>query len=389
MDTAYNQHSNPARRKNRSTTNLNHLSLAPLTSKLPIHDQDEIPEPATAPLRTPRSYLQGKSAPTTPGLLTRSPTGRSRSRGRSTRAALAAAAAAADQIPKSKSTTHLGAASRGHSRCHSGTGGSGTATPSTRRRHRDDGNGFPARDRNDSDWLLRTGVMISTETRESKGQAWLVSRASSTSLAARDDDDEEEGAAVNQEARRDTFGNAMGADEGDLVDSAQSSRFGSRTHSRGQVLTPGERRQLDDYFGSQGEFREEGSGIPGPDFVNLDERLEAIDRDTTEEDEAHVQKLVKRGPLGHGTWLGSMLPWSLWSVQERDEETDDPEDGAPSTEDGDEGSGFTLKRSQSTASCHLRDLTAIQEERPPPPGDGEDGWQDAAWLLSVASKVLL
>ena len=35
--------------------------------------------------------------------------------------------------------------------------------------------------------------------------------------------------------------------------------------------------------------------IAGPDFVNLDEKLEAISRDTDQDDEAAVRRLVRRG----------------------------------------------------------------------------------------------
>src|SRR5688572_11239217 len=92
MDVAYNQHSHAARRKNRSSTNLNHLSLAPLTSKLPLNEDNE---PDLDPVPLTPSYLQGKSAPVTPRLLSRSP-GRSTSR-----------AASTVRLPKSKSATHL------------------------------------------------------------------------------------------------------------------------------------------------------------------------------------------------------------------------------------------------------------------------------------------
>ncbi|KAG4216802.1 hypothetical protein PC116_g34717 [Phytophthora cactorum] len=34
-------------------------------------------------------------------------------------------------------------------------------------------------------------------------------------------------------------------------------------------------------------------------------------------------------------------------------------------------------------------MSNAQEERIPPPKSDEGGWRDAAWLLTVASKVLL
>src|SRR5436190_23256945 len=75
MDVAYNQHAQHARRNNRSNINLNHLSLAPLTSKLPLKDPEELPDEVPrlqSSYGRPRSYIEGKSAPTTPGILSRS-----------------------------------------------------------------------------------------------------------------------------------------------------------------------------------------------------------------------------------------------------------------------------------------------------------------------------
>ncbi|KAL2290161.1 hypothetical protein FJTKL_00646 [Diaporthe vaccinii] len=69
---AYNQHSSQGRRKNRSSTNLNHLSLAPLTTKLPINDTEIMFTELNIHTYS-TSYIQGKSAPTTPSLLSRSP----------------------------------------------------------------------------------------------------------------------------------------------------------------------------------------------------------------------------------------------------------------------------------------------------------------------------
>ncbi|CRK14258.1 hypothetical protein BN1708_017246, partial [Verticillium longisporum] len=174
MDEAYQQHSHHARRKNRSSTNLNHLTLAPLTTKLPL-DDDAYAEYPPPPHTT--SYLQGKSAPTTPGLLTRSPV-QSRSHSRQ---ASAAAAAGRTHLPKSKSASHLAFPldedALRRSKRSAREAASGTASPvHTRRRQKND---YPPQD-DSGDWLLRAGVALSSEAREYKGQTWLTSRASST-----------------------------------------------------------------------------------------------------------------------------------------------------------------------------------------------------------------
>ncbi|CRK20657.1 hypothetical protein BN1723_002625 [Verticillium longisporum] len=185
MDEAYQQHSHHARRKNRSSTNLNHLTLAPLTTKLPL-DDDAYAEYPPPPHTT--SYLQGKSAPTTPGLLTRSPV-QSRSHSRQ---ASAAAAAGRTHLPKSKSASHLAFPldedALRRSKRSAREAASGTASPvHTRRRQKND---YPPQD-DSGDWLLRAGVALSSEAREYKGQTWLTSRASSTSLAGGRDAEEE------------------------------------------------------------------------------------------------------------------------------------------------------------------------------------------------------
>jgi hypothetical protein len=168
--------------------------------------------------------------------------------------------------------------------------------------------------------------------------------------------------------------------------SPSASRFGSRSHSRvgsrTQVMTPLEYRATEGYFAQQVD-----ESVDGPDFVNLDARLEAIEQDTSQEDEAHVRRLVKRGNAGVGTWFGSVLGWGLFSVEENEEEEEEEEDC-----DGEDTECGTDDLSQERRKSSVRQFdgaATAAEERMPPPRPDEGGWQDAAWLLSVASKVLL
>ncbi|KAI0205481.1 hypothetical protein F4808DRAFT_455709 [Astrocystis sublimbata] len=364
MDAAYKQHASQARRKNRSSHNLNHLSLAPMTTKMPLTDSENLPELVASPLHYNSSYLQGKSAPTTPRLL-QSPS-QTRSNSPRRRASISDAAG---PLSKSKSTTHL------HVRKGS-RHAVGSLTPrQSRRRHGED-------QRADSDWMLRIGALISSETRESKGQAWLVSKASSTSLTGMRDPDEEayerERARERELAslRNSRRGSVAGIDEG-LV--SPGSRYGSRSHSRvgsrSRLKTPLERIAQDGYFSQ--ELMPEN--IPGPDFVGLDEKLEAFEMDTTKADEATVRRLVMRpGGGGVGAWM-----WSLFSVEENNEDSDAADDDMT---DGETES--QIPRSAST--IDFEGLSRLSEpELPPPKADEGSSWQDAAWLLSVASKVLL
>lgn len=410
MDAAYKQHSSAARRKNRSSTNLNHLSLAPLTSKMPLTDPDDLPD---AIHHYNSSYLQGKSAPTTPRLLSRSA---AHTRSNSPRRAVSSASSShpgtgdSVSLTKSKSASHLYQhPSKSGKR---GKSASGTVTPGGPMRRRKTGfvedladNGNRAIDRTDSDWLLRASALIGNETREFKGQSWLVSRASNTSLTGvRDTEEEmyerelarERELASRQGSRRGSF--TLPPLDEDLV--SPGSRYGSRSHSRigsrtaqaktplrTPLRTPHHERHGDsssEYFnqnfaaGSTDEF-----GV-GPDFVGLDEKLEAaMHRETEELDEETVRRLVKRDSGAKASWMGNLIGWSLFSVEENEEESSEEEDDDLS--DGE--SERVLGRSASGRSLDQGSLdkgTGI-----PPPKADEGGWQDAAWLLSVASKVLL
>ncbi|EMT62449.1 hypothetical protein FOC4_g10006065 [Fusarium odoratissimum] len=168
--------------------------------------------------------------------------------------------------------------------------------------------------------------------------------------------------------------------------SPYASRFPSRTHSRSHSLTrprsllhsPLEFSMTADgsYFPNQ----EVNNDLPGPDFVNLDEKLEELEQDLSQDDEATVRRLVRKGQANTGTWFGNV--WSLFSVEEDDEDSEDDSDETP--QEGDS----QLGRSRSWSSRHLAGISTAPEERIPPPGTDEGGWRDAAWLLSVASKVM-
>lgn len=194
MDEAFNQHS---RRRTRSAKALPRLSLAPLTSKLPLDDVDL--DDSADPAPASRTYLEGKSAPTTPRLLSRT----------STRTRLAAT-----HLPKSKSATHLA-----HPTPRRTDRGAASGTTSPRRRRPEHGEVA------DSDWFLRAGALMTSEAREYKGQAWLVSRASSTSLAAGRDPESDEDVLDRELEREREFASRRSSRRGSAIGAREKCGF--------------------------------------------------------------------------------------------------------------------------------------------------------------------
>lgn len=120
--------------------------------------------------------------------------------------------------------------------------------------------------------------------------------------------------------------------------------------------------------------------IAEPDFIDVEE--DGYDyEDTTKEDEAALRKLAKTGNLGLGGWVERMLGWNLFAVDEDAEESD--------TETVDEERDGSEK-AQPHEAGNANDIDpSLKDKIPPPEAEDAGGWQDAAWLLSVASKVLL
>lgn len=388
MEQAYQAHQD--RRKNHSSANLSRLSLVPLSTKLPIIDSEFYNSDSLVQTSYSTSYVQGKSAPTTPSLLARHHVP-PRAAAKGTMSPYGHGPAT-PKFSKSKSATTL------FVRPKSGTK-SGATTPGGYRRgpkkdlsrEKDATPTAPAQGY--SDWLLRAGVLISSETRESKGQSWLVSRASSTSLERlqRDQQDGDNDLDVfekervareillssKQNSRRASLGFVLDDDESPVL-----SRQVSRRASRSQLVTPGERAVIDGYFA--GQLMGEDEYIPGPDFVNLNEKLEAVgtDGNMNLDEESAVRNLVKSQHGRPHTWYGNIMGLSLFAVQENDDE----DDGATTD---DEAAEDCLSETSGPVNKDFggRMTSLSKPQGLSPPMSDEAGWKDAAWLLSVASKV--
>ncbi|KAJ4365236.1 hypothetical protein N0V83_008854 [Neocucurbitaria cava] len=447
-------------RSRRSYPNLHNLSLAPLSSKYPL-DASTPPSPSdesthTTPLRT--SYIAQKSAPTTPGILSLSQS-RSNSRHRlGGKKAYAydtyfavdseglvrgndAVVRDVGDIPKAKSTSTL--LHHGGRDVHVGFAdemqGGAVGEGGQKRHHmRKRTAPLPLRmpivrhhtsEAND-EWFHRAGLAIAGETRDSKGQGWLVRRESSTSLVNESDGYEQH---ASHDAGRHIAllsGEHLGdADFPTSFFSPRMSRAGSRITSRVGSRVPSARQsrrgsrvgsRVDLYMSTskphsgRESFDELEDRFIEPDFI------EAAAEEESDGDEEEVARLARERASGLGGWMDRLIGWTLFSVDEDGEgSSSDDSDGE---EDGGRAPPMTtlenmtrdemklrreveakrrkLEREAIIAASALkgRDRVDGGEESSRPstgdtqrPGTNEEagGWQDAAWLLSVASKALL
>ncbi|KAI6892685.1 hypothetical protein KC318_g13897 [Hortaea werneckii] len=440
-------------RPKRSTTNLANLRLAPLSTKF-TDDQPTNYTTSKSPYeeyndftfaRNHSSYLQGRSAPSTPGILSRSSSRKHLGGGLSRRGSLyedetppyyyAGAGqppmdqvrtdVGSGQIPKAKSDAALLSQQRlsGYGvplkRRQYTRSRTGTSTPTARRTSAE----TAENDEDDNDdWLIRTRASTHALLQEAKGQSWLATRDSSTSLAHLDsdaddiDDDEgyEEMAAASSNnnntaatasrqqpnrlridppspatmrVRSPVWGSRYGSRSG----SKRTSRRGSTTAFHTPMAGPPTSAGADSYFGDgDGKFRGEQME---PDFVDLPpQKTERKGGDQgvggAAADENELARLTSEKSFGLGRLVDQIMGFNLFKVEEGQESTDD-DDGV----DERERDELTDAASRAAAEAKRRReekerLTAL----PPAPRDvgdeGQGGWQDAAWLLSVASKAL-
>jgi Protein of unknown function (DUF3984) len=173
--------------------------------------------------------------------------------------------------------------------------------------------------------MQRTGAALASETRESKGQSWLVSRASSTSLVREGEDE---------------LAHAYVADD-ELS------------------LTPG-RRSSRAY---SGEF-------------SLDE-LGALQEDSIAEvEEEEEEDIDIPGGFGLGQFVDRLIGWSVFA----EDDTDDEE-----SLDGYEEEIAAKLPGERAKSEAIQDEKLKKQRRL---RDGEEGWEDSAWLFGVVTNVL-
>lgn len=398
-----------SRAKKRSSTNLSNLRLAPLSTsfvdppqathiaKSPYEDIDQVDF-----VRSHTSYLQGKSAPTTPGILSRNSSRKQLGAGLSRRGSLyerdspdktlaygvgrvdlgprERAGVGSGVIPKAKSEAALLVYRRGLS---------GPGVP-LRRTRRDSGvrdrdltpKARPPRYSQDDNWLTRAGAATSSQVQESKGQSWLASRDSSTALnrdSTDDDDDDnyEELAASTASTVRLQF-----ADDELSPYSTRTSRWGSRYGSR-----TGSRRTS--RAGSMTAFHTPMAGAIAETFTGsyfaeepraLVEEPDFVDPEEESEPETELETLTRNQSFGLGGIVDRLMGFNLWKVEERTTDSEGEEQRSENPDD-------RVKRRRA-----IERPKAVDN---PSDSQGSDevlleegAWKDAAWLLSVASKAM-
>jgi len=251
----------------------------------------------------------------------------------------------------------------------------------------------------DGEWLLRAGLAITGETRDNKGQSWLASRASSTSLAlALDDDEDSEIIGLSESTADFTTTNLYASQREQRYSrsnsySARQSRRGSKVGSRSELsfFTPVSARtpmQHDFWEDEDGDYFGEAARMAaGPDFVDGDE-LDEVDE--AQLDEMEIASLTKEQGFGLGSFVDRLVGWSLFDIgDEKDLEGSveaTRESPWPLNAQHSNSNKLNASKAQPTRS------TIPGEQRPNEAGGPEadqGGWNDVAWLLSVASKVLL
>jgi len=120
-----------------------------------------------------------------------------------------------------------------------------------------------------------------------------------------------------------------------------------------------------------------------PDFV------EAEDEGAVDDEE--VSRLAQEKGFGLGGLVDRLVGFSLFNVDEDGEETEEEHHAEETAEEvaNRKEAQVRRRREQLERAASSSAVAIVRPEGVRPPVQGEDGgWQDAAWLLSVASKVL-
>ncbi|KAL8853208.1 MAG: hypothetical protein Q9221_001942 [Calogaya cf. arnoldii] len=343
-------------RTRRSHPSLHHLSLNPLTSS-------SIPPTPSSPTlapTTPSSYISPATTlpPSYPSILSRS----------SSRTKLRSPGPTPIQ-PTYENTSKSRPGSRHHSR--RGTSNSTSAAYNA-----------------DSSWLTRTASTLAMHSMEERGQSWLASRNSATTLHHyRHGSDEIDDGIANvadfdggKEVAKSGYPRSTPASR---YASRVQSRVGSRVGSRSDLrMTSAKIEEAGRYDGPRDDPPATVQAMEGmePDFVDLDKRDREEEEVAEVVDEGEMRKLI----LGRvGGWVDWMVGWmDLRAVADGDEDEDDrigDEEMDEMEEKGQEGRR-PLGEGDTGVSARGSGFPA------PDPSGG--AWEDTKWLLKIAANSL-
>ncbi|KAF3906684.1 hypothetical protein ABW20_dc0110208 [Dactylellina cionopaga] len=342
------------RRSRRSSSNLNLTNISPLTthfSLTALADYDATSSPQS-------SYIQGASAPSTPSILSRNPS-RKRTRPQVPGLSVPATPRLDFKLQKAKSASHLLLERRTSSYFD---------THHTTRRN------------DATEWVHRAGIALTSEARESKGQSWLASRASSTSLLSNGNSDSEgeEGREGREAGRRAYRRESRSQSEYFTPMTARPRNFSEATVRGDPSMLRLDIPNEDRVHPLAPEFIDET--FMGSAFDENGEPAYFLDGEDDDDDNLDDEELhwSKRPRTGLGAWVDRMVGWSLFSV---DEDVDSDEDHEHTEE---------VKAEVPPRLSIPNYETGKAEAQQPESPKLQDGsiLADAGWVLGLAAKVI-
>lgn len=151
-------------------------------------------------------------------------------------------------------------------------------------------------------------------------------------------------------------------------------------------------------MGVGGGEEEEGKGVAGvmgmgmePDFVDGDE-VDGEEEEMEEEvDEGEVRRLIA---VRVGGWVDWLVGWMDFRADDEEgEEGGERGEGEKGGEDvevreHEKDEGFRRRKKRESERVVVRERETADRAVEKPPEEGEGVWKDAAWLLSVATKII-
>ncbi|KAJ9297873.1 hypothetical protein DTO271G3_4094 [Paecilomyces variotii] len=382
-------------RSRRSYPSLQHISVAPLTSRIPLDDDPELEDyfsrdrrelgPTYAPQGAVKtSYLSSASVPSTPPILSHSRSGsrvrqynRSRSvnRGPLSETNLKGLDSS-EPLPHHRHHHHDGEKRR---------------TTSYRHKH------TSILNHQDPEWVLRAGLALAASTREEKGQSWLVKRDSSTSLVEQEQETIEpsrhdvigrksrSGRATPVPASRLASRSRGGSKKGSRIDLTMTSTDSTVRCNYSQAVSPTEAQHVVPDF-VEDHARSEMASMQ-QDY--LEEYLSSSASETDSEyeiDEIELQRLTRERGFGLGSWLDRFVEWTLFGVDEEWPTTapvaSGTEDSVNFQEDARDDEEQHAEEDHNALSSE-EDNHGVNTEKP---GD-KGGWSDAIWFFRVVKNA--